>query len=114
MSSLQVIARFKIHPGKQAEFKALVPQFGGRVRQNEPGARQYDGFLTPDETECMVIETYDDSAAVFAHVANVGGMLGDMAAHADLQLELCGSPSEELAAAVAEMGVKVHSPLDSL
>ncbi len=69
------------------------------VKENETGTIQFDRFFSADQTECVVLETYKDSSAVFAHLANVGVMLGKLLALSEMNLEVFGNPSEELRAA---------------
>jgi hypothetical protein len=79
------------------------------VKANEKGALQYDWFLNPGETECVVRETYTDSDAVLAHLGNVGELLGQLLSMADFEGEVYGNMSEELKQALAGMNVKVYS-----
>jgi quinol monooxygenase YgiN len=109
MNKLQVIASFKIHEGKLDAFKALAAQMLKAVKENEPGTTQYDAFFNADQTECVALETYTDSAAVFAHLADVGAMLEKLLELAEMNLQVFGSPSEELIAASVAMNPKRYS-----
>lgn len=75
MKNIQITAKFKIHAGKAEEFKKMAADCITAVKKNEPGALQYDWFLSPDESECIVRENYADSNAVLAHMGNVGELL---------------------------------------
>ena len=109
MSSLQVTARFTIQEGKLPEFKVLAARCMASVREKDSGTLQYDWFLSEDESECIVRETYRDSAALLEHLGNVGEILGALLGVADFDLEVYGSPSEELIAATAAMTPKIYS-----
>jgi len=111
MKKVQITAKFKIHKGKLAEFKKIASDCVVAVTKNEKGkgAIQYDWFFSPDETECVVRETYADSNAVLAHMGNVGEMLGQLLAMSDFELEVYGNPSEELQKAAAALNPKVYS-----
>ena len=109
MKKLQVIARLKIHDGQLDAFKSLAAQMLKAVKENEPGTTQYDAFFNADQTECVVLETYTDSAAVFAHLADIGAMLQKLLELSVMTLEVFGSPSEELIAATVAMQPKRYS-----
>lgn len=111
MKKIQITAKFKIHKGKVEEFKKIASACVVAVEKNEKGkgALQYDWFFSPDNTECIVRETYVDSDAVLAHMGNVGEMLGQLLGMSDFELEIYGNPSEELQKAGAAMKPKVYS-----
>ena len=113
MKKIHVTARAAIHQGKLEELKMLAAQCVQKVRENEPGALQYDWFLNETQTECVVQETYADSEAVLAHVANLGLTLDAVLSLGDWTFEIFGSPSPELAAAAAGLNPKVYSPFQS-
>jgi quinol monooxygenase YgiN len=109
MNDLQVTARLKIHEGKLNEFKNLAAQCLIAVKERESGALQYDWFFNDDNTEYVVRERYVDSSAVFAHLGNIGELLGKLMLVADMSLEVFGNPSQELRAAIAAMSPKIYS-----
>lgn len=109
MSKIQAIARFAVHSGKQEEFEKVAAKCMKSVSEKDSGTLQYEWFYSGDKTECMVLETYRDSAAVFEHLTNLGDTLGELLATADMKLEVCGSPSPELQAALGNMGAPTFS-----
>ena len=109
MKNIQLTAKFKIHTGKVDEFKRIAADCVTVVKKNEKGALQYDWFFSPDESECIVRETYADSNAVLAHMGNVGELLGQLLGMADFELEVYGKMSEELKNAAAGLNPKVYS-----
>jgi len=114
MSALQVTARLEIHDGKLAEFKEVASRCMQSVREKDSGTLRYDWFLNEEGTVCVVQEAYRDSAAVLEHVGNLGATMGDLLAVADMQLEVYGSPSVELAEATVALGPKVYAHLQSI
>jgi len=114
MSALQVTARLTIHDGKLAEFKEVAAACMQSVREKDSGTLQYDWFLNPDGTECVVRETYRDSDAVLEHVGNLGDTMGALLAVCDMDLEVYGSPSAELVAATTDLAPKVYSHVQSI
>ncbi|MCV7065910.1 antibiotic biosynthesis monooxygenase [Mycolicibacterium farcinogenes] len=97
MGEIQLRATFpNIASEKLEPFKALAKEAVVAVR-GESGALQYDWFLNEDETKCVVLEKYQDSAAVLAHMANAGALIGQLAAlGGGLDLEVFGDVSSEL------------------
>ena len=108
MSELLGIARFKFHEGKLEEFKRLSAQAMEIVRTREPGTLQYDIYLNDDESECLVIERYRDSAALIEHAANLGDLSDAILAMVTVvHGEILGEPSAELRAKLAGSEVPV-------
>jgi len=114
MSQLQVTARLTIHAGKLAEFKEVAAKCMESVRTKDSGTLQYDWFFSADETECVVHETYRDSEAVLEHIGNLGETMGALLSVSDMDLEVYGSPSKELAEAAAQLEPSVFTPFQSI
>jgi hypothetical protein len=104
MELIQVTATFPNIPGENlAEFKRLAAEVL-KVTAEEPGVLKYDWFFNGDETRCVVRETYKNSEAVLTHL----GMAGDLGAPlvkaaGGLDLEVFGSPSEQVVEALATL-----------
>ena len=58
MSTIQAVARFKIHPGKLKEFKRFAAQCMQLAREKDTGTLRYELFFNADKTECVVHEDY--------------------------------------------------------
>lgn len=114
MTALQVTARFAIHDGQLEAFMAVAADCMESVRTKDSGTLQYDWFFNGDHTECVVRETYRDSEAVLEHVGNLGDTFASLLAVADIDLEVYGSPSEELLEATAGLAPRVYSPFQRL
>jgi len=111
MSNLQSNARFTIHTGKLKEFKALAAQAMSIVNEKEKTTTlQYDWFFNDEASECIVVERFADSNAVFTHMGNVGELLGKVLAISDLSLAVYGDPSPELRKMVTDMNGKLYAP----
>ena len=96
---------FKVHPGKLAEFKALLPAFVARTA-TEAGCLYYEFTSNGEEFFCR--EGYVGAAGVLAHLDNVGVLLGEALKLADLtRLELHGPAVEleKLKGPLAEMKI---------
>lgn len=111
MKKIQLSAKFEIQKGKLEEFKKIAAECMAIVKEKEAGkgALQYDWFFNPDQTECIVRETYADSNAVLTHMGNVGEPLGRILGISNFSLEVYGNPSEELQKAAAGLGPKVYA-----
>lgn len=114
MSQIQVTARLTIHEGKLDAFRAVASRCMDAVRTRDTGTLQYDWFLSPDGTECVVRETYRDSEAVLEHMGNLADLLGQLGALADLDVEVYGVPSPALVEAAAPLAPRVYAPFQSL
>ena len=63
-----LFVKFRVKPGRNAEFEAAFRQMQQSMREKEPGALYYDLFVTPEDPQLYVIlERYRDAAAVAAH-----------------------------------------------
>jgi len=114
MDAIQLTARGAIHEGKLEEFKGLAAQCMRSVRERDSGTLQYDWFFNDTHTECVVRETYKDSAAVLEHIANLGVTLGAILGVCDWTFEVYGAPSAELVKAAAGLAPKIYSPFQSI
>jgi quinol monooxygenase YgiN len=108
MNELLGIARFKFHEGKREEYLRLSDQASEIVRTKDSGTLQYDLYLNADQSECMFIERYRDSAAAIEHAANLGHLFDAVLATVSVvHGELLGEPSAELRAKLAGSDVPV-------
>ena len=79
---LGVIARLTIKPGTNAEFEATMKALQAKVRADEPGNELYALHKTDDVNVYVMLERYQDQAALDAHRAaphfrELGRKLGD-------------------------------------
>jgi quinol monooxygenase YgiN len=80
------------------------------VVRGEPGTLQYDWFLSEDRTRCVVKERYGDCAGLLAHLANVGPLLGPLAAlGGGLDVQVFGDLSPQARKAVGSGGAALYS-----
>ena len=108
MSELLGIARFRFHEGRREEYLRLSDQALEIVRTKDPGTLQYDLYLNGDQSECMIIERYRDSAAAIEHAANLADLFAPVLATVSVvHGELLGEPSPELRAKLAGSEVPV-------
>jgi quinol monooxygenase YgiN len=108
MDSLQVSAKFPDIPTADlAEFKEVAAE-ALTITKSEQGVLQYDWFFDDEETVCVVLETYQDSEALLAHIANVGDAFGRLVElGGGCELEMFGEPSAQLLAATEGFDLSV-------
>jgi quinol monooxygenase YgiN len=114
VSELQGIARFTFHEGKLDEFKRLSAQCMEIVRAKDTGTLQYEIYFNDDQSECIVLERYRDSAALMEHASNVGDLMEAILATGTVSGELLGEPSAELRANLAGSVVRLFTPFQSM
>ena len=78
---LGVIATLRIKPGTNKEFEQAMGKLQEAVRANEPGNKLYVLHRTEDPTVYVMLERYENQAAIEAHRASahfkdLGGKLG--------------------------------------
>jgi quinol monooxygenase YgiN len=61
------IVKVRVKPGKEKEFAAVGRTMSGVVEANEPGTVVYKLFRTDDPLEFVMIEIYENEAALAAH-----------------------------------------------
>lgn len=89
---LGVIAKLTIKPGTNADFEAAMKTLQAKVRSDEPGNKLYVLHKTADPNVYVMLERYDDQAALDAHRAathfkELGRKLGDyLAGRPDVQV----------------------------
>ena len=114
VSELQGIARIKFHEGKLEEFKRLAAQCIEIARAKDTGTLQYDIYFNHDESECIVLERYTDSDALIEHAVHLGDLGKAIFATGWVSGELLGEPSAELRAQMADSGVRLFTPYQSM
>ena len=107
-NTIRAVAEVSILAGKIGEFKKLAAQIMAKVEADEPNTISYDYFLSSDESQCCVVQSYKDSEAVLAHLSSIAGLAGPFHAVAPMTgLMIFGSPSAELRQALEPIGAKI-------
>ena len=103
----------ELKPDRRSEFEALVPEMVASTREEE-GARAYQVFGAETGDTVCVYERYADSAAGLNHMAIFGEKFGSrfMDLVSPVRFTVLGSPNEELAGALGQIGAVVHPPMD--
>jgi quinol monooxygenase YgiN len=107
------IAELAIRPGQLDAFRALMNDMVEATKANEPGALNYEWFISEDSTTCHIYERYADSAAVLTHMGNFAASFGERwaAAVEVTRATAYGTPSDEVKALLAGSGGTLMAPL---
>ena len=107
MSKIQVSAKMKINHGMLEEFKQQAAKCISIAKEMDPGTLQYDWFISSDNTECEIRETYENSEAFLAHLSNLGNLLQILYEKfaSDHSVAIYGDPSSELLEKLKARGV---------
>ena len=62
----------------------------------DTGTLQYEIYFNDDESECIVVERYKDSAALMEHAAHVADVMANIFATGSGSSDMLGDPSAEL------------------
>jgi hypothetical protein len=84
------------------------------VRSMDTGTLQFDIYLNDDESECIIVERYKDSAALIEHGSHIGHLMGPIFATGSVSSDMLGEPSAELRATMADGSVRLFTPFQSL
>ncbi len=111
MENIRLTAKFRINSGQVDKFKQIANDCLVVVKEKEAskGTLQYDWYFDESEQECHVLETYANSDAVMAHIANVGPLLEQLLQTSSLSGDIYGNLSPELEEAFKGLDVKTFS-----
>lgn len=114
METIRIIATFAaIPPDHRERFKATVLELTELVASEE-GTLEYSYYLTTDETQCLVIETYASAAALEAHMGHVGHLLGPLhELGGSVDVNILGDAPEALVEATKGFQPTMYSLLSS-
>jgi quinol monooxygenase YgiN len=110
-SQIHATAEFSIPKGKIEEYKKLVQEMSKLVRDNEPDTIGYKFYLSRDETQCIVHETYRNSKAVLAHNNGIASqtILPKIFNISKMnRLDVYGTPDEELQKVLASFSAQIY------
>ena len=115
---LQVSAKMKIRPEMLEAFKSQAARCISEVKRKDTGTLQYDWFISSDNTECEIRETYENSDALLEHVENLREPLRILFEQfaTDHSVVLYGDPSARLLENAKSRGIafKLYSFLQGL
>ena len=107
--------QLSISDGKLEDFKSIVNTMVEITELNEPSTLVYEYHINEDGTECHLLETFKDSDAFMAHLANVGHLFDTLFESVIMaRAKIFGSPSTELKQALEPLGVEYFSYLNGI
>lgn len=110
MSQLSYLLQLNIADGKLDEFKTMADGYIAATRDKEPTTLTYQWYVSEDGKTALIHEAFTDSAALLAHLGNVGPTLPALLAIAPItRFEVMGTASDAARAALADLGA-VHHP----
>ena len=84
------------------------PRWSRKVEAGEPGYLSYEWFLNDDEGTCHIVGLLEDSAAVMAHLTNIGEAIGSFSEFAPAtRIEIYGDAADESRRFVAPFGAGI-------
>lgn len=98
-----------IKDGEQQNFTKLADEMSQATMADEPGAMNYEWFLSADGGHCHIYERYRDSAATMVHLGNFGSKFAErfLGMVTPTRLVVFGDPNQEVRDALAAFGA-VH------
>jgi quinol monooxygenase YgiN len=101
----------EVLPGQEEAFKQLVSKVVAAVEQ-EPGTMAYEWSMRADGKTFDVVEIYQDSNAVVAHVKDVGSKFGGELGKTQktLRLVVYGNPDAEARKAIEGLHPAYETP----
>ncbi len=99
---IEIYTRFFINPGSLEAFKTEAAELLRIVRASDPGTSRYDWFYDAEGTQCLVRDTYNDAAAMLAHMKNCHDAHERLLANAIMVTEFLGALPEAAMVAVAK------------
>lgn len=117
MNKIQASAKLKIPDGKLEEFKQAARDYIKEIKEKDKGTLQSDWFISNDNSECEIRETWESSEAAREHQKNLAEFSMKFFGKFDLPylITVYGDVSPEvLANAKAGVDVKVYSLLTGL
>jgi quinol monooxygenase YgiN len=94
---LYALAQMTVHEGKEQAFREQAERVFAIVREKDKGTLLYEWYLSADGRHCTVIDSYENSGAVLAHMQNVGPQMKALMAMCDMKVDFLGTPSPQLA-----------------
>ena len=102
-----------INDGELDNFKQLMTEMVEATRANEPGALNYEWFISEDGKTCHIYERYQDSDATRVHMGNFGGQFAGrfMSICKMGKTSLYGDPDDKLKEMMGGMGAVHYSQI---
>ncbi|MDA0195230.1 MAG: antibiotic biosynthesis monooxygenase [Bacteroidetes bacterium] len=71
------VLELSIKDGQLNNFQKLMNEMVEATKRDEPGALNYEWWLSEDKSACHIYERYADSDAAMAHLGNFGSKFAE-------------------------------------
>lgn len=107
------VLELAIKEGELENFKTLMNDMIEATQADEPGALNYEWFISEDNKICHLYERYADSEAVMVHLKNFGANFARrfMGCVRPTRLMVYGNVSDEARKALKGMGSVHMAPI---
>lgn len=96
MNKIELMARFAIKESQLEVFRQVAGACLNCVRDKDRGTLRYDLYFSGDYKAAILHEAYADSNALMGHLDNLGDLIEELSAVADITVEVFGEPSGAL------------------
>ncbi|MCB0035834.1 MAG: antibiotic biosynthesis monooxygenase [Anaerolineales bacterium] len=102
-----------IAEGKLDTLKSLLAEMSEATQANEPGALNYEWYISADESKCHILERYADSAALLTHLGNFSKNFASrfMGILTPTKMTVYGNPNEAAVKALNNLGAVYYEHL---
>ncbi len=99
---IEIYTTFAIQAGRIADFRRDAAAVLEIVKERDPGTARYDWYYDDASGSCVALDTYDDAAAMFAHMRNCHEAHEKLLHESTMVTEFLGELPPEAAVAVAK------------
>ncbi|HEX5074162.1 MAG TPA: antibiotic biosynthesis monooxygenase [Gemmatimonadaceae bacterium] len=98
-----------VREGRDAEFRALMAEMAAATERGEPGALDYEWYVTDDGRRLHLFERYADAGAAMTHLATFGEryMRRFFDVLAPERITVYGAPDDRVRGALAQLAPQV-------
>ena len=113
VGSIALVVTGEVLPGQMDNFRQLVTRLVAAVAE-EPGTLAYEWSFQPDQKTYNVMEVYQNSDALAAHIKHMsGGFLNELAqVRKTTKAIVFGSPDAQVKEALTRLDPLYTSPID--
>ncbi len=106
------LLELSIKEGELNNLKDVMKEMVSATQNDEPGALNYEWWISDDQKTCHIYERYTDSSATMIHLGNFGSKFADrvMSCVDVTRFIVYGDASNEVKEALAGFGAVVMQP----